>query len=65
MSYYRLYFMNGATNQIDRFHAFESTDDEAAIARSEDFHGWRTMELWNRSRRVRRWENQALTMVPA
>ena len=61
MAYYRLYLMNVET-QIDRFHEFDTVDDEAAIGRAEMFRSRRAMELWAGARLVRRWP--LLTVVP-
>ena len=52
---YRLYFFNGG-DHIKKSHEFEAADDAEAIRVSE---GWREglrCELWQGSRRVKRWE---------
>ena len=53
MVYYRLYFLN-ASGHIARFHAFEASDDEAAIAEAARMHS-ASMELWCERRRVKQW----------
>ena len=56
MLYYRLYFMDRFSGHIDHFREFEAEDDDSALTTAE---GWRTdqpMELWNRQRKLRRWE---------
>ncbi len=56
MLYYRLYYFEGFSGHIDHFREFEAEDDAAAIAAAK---GWGThapMELWNRERRLKRWE---------
>jgi len=59
MQFYRLFFFTGDMH-IDRAHEFEATDDAAAIRISEAWREGRKMELWQRSRLVKRWdiENQ-------
>ena len=56
MRYYRLYFLDGFTGHIDHFREFEAEDDEAAIATAERWREDRAMELWNRDRKLKRWE---------
>jgi hypothetical protein len=56
MRYYRLYFMHRFSGHIDHFREFEADDDEAALGVAE---GWRDdwpMELWNRERKLKRWD---------
>lgn len=60
MQYYRLYFMHRRSGHIDHFREFEAEDDLHAIAIAE---GWREdarMELWNRERRLRQWDEVPL-----
>jgi hypothetical protein len=52
---YRLYFFSG-DNHIEKSHEFEATDDEHAIRISEGWREGRTIELWRRNRRVKRWD---------
>ena len=56
MRYYRLYFMDPFTGHIDHFREFESADDEAAISVAEGWREKQPMELWNRERKLKRWE---------
>lgn len=56
MAYYRLYFMERLTDQIEHFREFEAEDDTAAIVVSEGWRGKRAMELWSGRRKVKRWE---------
>lgn len=58
MADYRLYFLDGA-NHIRGVVEFECDDDGAAASRAEQHADGRRMELWNRSRFVRRFEPQA------
>ena len=52
---YRLYFLDGL-GRIEKRHEFEAPDDEAAIRISEGWREGRRMELWQRDRRVKRWD---------
>lgn len=56
MLYYRLYYFDGSSGHIDHFREFEAADDESAIGLAERSGDGRCMELWNRQRRLRRWE---------
>jgi hypothetical protein len=56
MRYYRLYFMDRFTGHIDHFREFEAEDDDAALGIAEDWREGRPMELWNRQRKVKRWD---------
>lgn len=56
MLYYRLYFFDRFSGHIDHFREFEAEDDKAAIALTERWNDGHAMELWNRERRLRRWE---------
>jgi hypothetical protein len=51
----RLFFFDGAKH-IERAHEFEAEDDKAAIRISEGWREDRRMELWQRGRRVKRWD---------
>jgi len=55
MTDYRLYFLDQA-NHIRSVVEFECDDDVAATARAESHADGRRMELWSRSRFVRRFE---------
>jgi hypothetical protein len=56
MLYYRLYFFDRFSGHIDHFREFEAESDEAAVAFAEDWVDGRPMELWNRDRRLKRWQ---------
>lgn len=56
MLYYRLYYFDGFSGHIDHFREFEAEDDSAAIAVAERWNDGRAMELWNRERRLMRWD---------
>ena len=56
MLYYRLYSFDRFTGHIDHFREFEAADDAAAIALAERWTDGRCTELWNRERRLKRWE---------
>ena len=56
MSYYRLYFMDRFSGHIDHFREFEAEADTAAIAIAEGWKGGQPMELWNRQRKLKRWD---------
>jgi hypothetical protein len=59
MRYYRLYFMDRFSGHIDHFREFEAEDDSTALGIA---NGWSTgspMELWNRERKLKRWEEPA------
>ncbi|HEY6048777.1 MAG TPA: hypothetical protein VIV07_07005 [Sphingomicrobium sp.] len=55
MIYYRLYFMDPFSGHIDHFREFEAEDDAAAMAIAQRWHDGRPMELWNRHRKLKRW----------
>lgn len=59
MRYYRLYFFDGHTGHIDHFREFEAEEDAQAVAIAEGWSGGEVMELWNRQRRLKRWDNIA------
>ena len=52
---YRLFFLDGA-GHIQRAHEFIADDDEAAIQIAEVWREGRRMELWQRDRKVKRWD---------
>lgn len=58
--YYRLYYFDRFSGHIDHFREFEAEDDAAALALADRWTDGRPMELWNRERRLKRWE-QALS----
>ena len=59
MLYYRLYYFDGFSGHIDHFREFEAVDDASAIRLAERWNDGRCIELWNRQRRLRRWEAAA------
>lgn len=56
MPYYRLYFMDRHSGHIDHFREYEAETDDAALSVAETRRDGRPMELWNLSRKLRRWE---------
>jgi hypothetical protein len=52
---YRLYFLDG-TGHITKSHEYIAEDDAAAVRIAEGWREGRTIELWCRARRVRRWD---------
>lgn len=52
---YRLFFFDGA-GHISKSHEFLASDDKAALKVAEGWREGRKMELWQRDRRVKRWE---------
>ena len=52
---YRLYLMDGA-GHIQKAHEFEAESDADAIRIASAWREGRTMELWQRSRMVKRWD---------
>jgi hypothetical protein len=56
MLYYRLYYFDDFSGHIDHFREFEAMDDATAIALAERWSDGRPMELWNRERRLKRWD---------
>jgi hypothetical protein len=57
MLYYRLYYFDAFSGHIDHFREFEAEDDAVAIAIAEGWSNGRWMELWNRERRLKRWDS--------
>jgi len=55
MLYYRLYFFDRHSH-IDHFREFEAQDDARAIDIAERWIAGQVTELWNRERRLKRWE---------
>jgi len=62
MLYYRLYYFDRFSGHIDHFREFEAADDDAALALAERWGDGRSMELWNRERRLKRWDRIASTI---
>lgn len=58
MLYYRLYYMDRYSGHIDHFREFEAEDDSAAIEIADGWRNGRAMELWNRHRKLKRWDEQ-------
>ena len=56
MSYFRLYFMDRFSGHIDHFREFEAEDDSVAIVIAEGWRDGQPMELWNRQRKLKRWD---------
>ena len=60
MAYYRLYFMDRFSGHIDHFREFDADDDESALAIAEGWREDRAMELWSRTRKLKRWDDEPL-----
>lgn len=58
MLYYRLYFFDGFSGHIRHFREFEAEEDEAALIIAESWCDGAPMELWNRERRLMRWDRR-------
>lgn len=56
MLYYRLYYMDRFSGHIDHFREYEAEDDASAITLAEGWANGRAMELWNRHRKLKRWD---------
>ena len=56
MLYYRLYYFDRFSGHIDHFREFEAENDAAALVLAERWSNGRPMELWNRERRLKRWD---------
>jgi len=54
---YRLYFLESFDRLISYSHEFEARDDEHAVKISEAWLEGRRAELWNGTRKVRKWGN--------
>lgn len=61
MLYYRLYYFDGFSGHIDHFREFDAADDAAAIELAGGWDDGRPMELWNRERRLKRWDGTRST----
>ena len=57
MLYYRLYYFDRFSGHIDHFREFEAEDDDSALALAERWNDGHSMELWNRQRRLKRWDS--------
>ena len=57
MLYYRLYYFDRFSGHIDHFREFEAEDDAAAIELAQQWNSGAPTELWNRERRLQRWES--------
>ena len=53
--HYRLFFLDGA-GHIEYAREFHAENDEAAIKIAENWREGRRMELWQRDRRLKRWD---------
>ena len=60
MLYYRLYFMDRFSGHIDHFREFEAEDDDAALALAAQWRNGAPMELWNRNRKLKHWDEAAV-----
>jgi hypothetical protein len=56
MVYYRLYFMDRFSGHIEHFREFDAEDDRSAMAIAEGWRETQPMELWNRERKLMRWD---------
>lgn len=56
MDYYRLYFMDRFSGHIDNYREFEADGDDGALAIAEGWREDRPMELWNRHRKLKHWD---------
>ena len=61
MVYYRLYFMDRFSGHIDHFREFEAEGDDTAIEIANSWRNGHAMELWNRHRKLKRWEEIAVS----
>jgi hypothetical protein len=60
MLYYRLYFMDRFSGHIEHYREFEAADDEEALAIAEGWSEGGPMELWNRHRKLKHWDQEPL-----
>ena len=63
MLYYRLYYMDRFSGHIDHFREFEAEDDTAAIALANGWAEGRAMELWNRHRKLKHWDEPIVSSI--
>ena len=61
MLYYRLYFMDRFSGHIDHFREFEAETDDIAVEIAERARNGRPMELWNRHRKLKHWDEAHVT----
>lgn len=59
LSQYRAYFFDGLEQRISHVHEFEATDDKTAIDIAAAWQEGRSMELWDRDRLVKKWDQRA------
>ena len=59
--YYRLYYMDRFSGHIDHFRELEAEDDSAALAMAIEWADGHAMELWNRHRKLKRWDEPLVT----
>lgn len=59
MHYYRLYFMHRSSGHIDHFREYEAEDDAHALAIAERWREDAVMELWNRERKLKHWDQMS------
>jgi hypothetical protein len=59
--YYRLYYMDRFSGHIDHFREFEAEGDSAAIEIASGWANGGPMELWNRHRKLKRWDESIVT----
>ena len=52
---YRLYFLDPQSARIQDFREFEAEHDAAALEIAESLRGGGPMELWCRTRKVKKW----------
>jgi len=60
MRYYRLYFMDRFSGHIEHFREFEAETDDDALRIAESWREDCPMELWNRQRKLQRWDKPEL-----
>jgi hypothetical protein len=56
VSEYRLYFMDRFSGHIEHRHDFKAVGDAEAIRIASVWRNGHPMELWQRTRKVQRWE---------
>ena len=57
--YYRVYFLDRYSGHIDHFREFEASTDADALMIAESWRGGGPMELWNRHRKLKHWNEQS------
>ena len=60
MLYYRLYFMDRFSGHIEHFREFEAETDDRAVVIAEQWRNGTPMELWNRHRKLKRWDDATI-----